>query len=198
MEAEISILQTEKRIRGRVKRQMEKTQREYYLNEQMKAIQKELGDIDEGKSELDEYEDKIKKLKMTKEAREKAMSELKKLKMMSSMSSEATVIRNYLDVITGIPWKKRSKVKNDLEKAQEVLDVDHYGLEKVKDRIIEFISVGIIKGELKGSIICLVGPPGTGKTFVGQNLVRILMKLKNKWKYGGPILIACYTNHALD
>src|SRR5207245_2988066 len=163
MESEISVLQVEKRIRTRVKRQMEKTQREYYLNEQMKAIQKELGD-EEGKDELAEIEDKIKKTKLSKEAREKAQHELKKLRQMSPMSAEATVVRNYLDWLLSIPWNKKTKVKQDLKLAQEILEADHYGLEKVKERIIEYLAVQQRANKLTGPILCLVGPPGVGKT----------------------------------
>ena len=170
MESEIGVLQVERRIRNRVKRQMEKTQREYYLNEQMKAIQRELGENEEGKDENAELEAKIKKLKMTKEAREKALAEFKKLKNMSPMSAEATVVRNYLDWLTSIPWSKRSKVKNDLNAAQAQLDRDHYGLEKVKDRIIEYLAVQARTRKLKGPILCLVGPPGVGKTSLGRSI----------------------------
>src|SRR6201986_2386916 len=159
MESEISVLQVEKRIRTRVKRQMEKTQREYYLNEQMKAIQKELGDED-GKDELAEIEEKIKRTKLSKEAREKAQHELKKLRRMAPMSAEATVVRNYLDWLLSIPWNKRSKVKKDLAHAQEVLDNDHFGLEKVKERIVEYLAVQQRANKLSGPILCLVGPPG--------------------------------------
>lgn len=172
MEGEILVLQTEKRIRGRVKRQMEKTQREYYLNEQMKAIQKELGEGDEGVSEVQELENKVKSLHLTKEAKDKATSELKKLGMMNTMSSEATVIRNYLDWLLGIPWKKRTRVKNDLTVAQNVLNKDHYGLEKVKDRILEYLAVQSRVGKVKGPILCLVGPPGVGKTSLGQSIAK--------------------------
>jgi ATP-dependent Lon protease len=171
MESEISVLQVEKRIRTRVKRQMEKTQREYYLNEQMKAIQKELGD-EEGKDELAELEDKIKKIKLSKEAREKATHELKKLRQMSSMSAEATVVRNYLDWLLSIPWGKKSKVKHDLANAQEILDNDHYGLEKVKERIVEYLAVQSRANKLTGPILCLVGPPGVGKTSLGKSIAR--------------------------
>lgn len=171
MESEISVLQVEKRIRTRVKRQMEKTQREYYLNEQMKAIQKELGD-DESRDELSELEDKIQKTKLTKEARDKAMGELKKLRQMSPMSAEATVIRNYLDWITSIPWNKRSKIKKDLPAAQAMLDEEHYGLEKVKERIVEYLAVQSRANKLTGPIICLVGPPGVGKTSLGKSLAK--------------------------
>ncbi len=170
MEAEISVLQVEKRIRGRVKRQMEKTQREYYLNEQMKAIQKELGDGEEGRDEMAELEEKINKTKPSKEAKEKAEAEFKKLKQMSPMSAEATVVRNYLDWLLGIPWGKKSRVKTDLIAAEEVLDTDHYGLEKVKERIIEFLAVQSRSNKIKGPILCLVGPPGVGKTSLGKSI----------------------------
>jgi ATP-dependent Lon protease len=171
MESEISVLQVEKRIRTRVKRQMEKTQREYYLNEQMKAIQKELGD-EEGKDELAEIEDKIKKTKLSKEAREKATHELKKLRQMSPMSAEATVVRNYLDWLLSIPWNKKSKVKKDLKAAQEILDADHFGLEKVKERIVEYLAVQQRANKLTGPILCLVGPPGVGKTSLGKSIAK--------------------------
>jgi ATP-dependent Lon protease len=171
MESEISVLQVEKRIRTRVKRQMEKTQREYYLNEQMKAIQKELGD-EEGKDELAEIEDKIKKTKLSKEAREKAAHELKKLRQMSPMSAEATVVRNYLDWLLSIPWNKKTKVKKDLKLAQEILDNDHFGLEKVKERIVEYLAVQQRANKLTGPILCLVGPPGVGKTSLGKSIAR--------------------------
>src|SRR5215510_9844393 len=171
MESEISVLQVEKRIRTGVKRQMEKTQRENYLNEQMKAIQKELGD-EEGRDELSELEEKIKKTKLSKEAREKAMHELKKLKQMSPMSAEATVVRNYLDWLLSIPWNKKSKVKKDLPQAQQILDHDHYGLEKVKERIVEYLAVQSRANKLSGPILCLVGPPGVGKTSLGKSIAR--------------------------
>src|SRR5215472_13833374 len=171
MESEISVLQVEKRIRSRVKRQMEKTQREYYLNEQMKAIQKELGD-EEGRDELADIEEKITKTKLSKEAREKAQHELKKLRQMSPMSAEATVVRNYLDWLLSIPWNKKSKVKKDLEQAQTILDNDHYGLEKVKDRIVEYLAVQSRANKLTGPILCLVGPPGVGKTSLGKSIAR--------------------------
>jgi ATP-dependent Lon protease len=171
MESEISVLQVEKRIRTRVKRQMEKTQREYYLNEQMKAIQKELGD-EEGRDELAELEDKIKKTKLSKEAREKATHELKKLRQMSPMSAEATVVRNYLDWLLSIPWNKKSKVKKDLPAAQQTLDHDHYGLEKVKERIVEYLAVQSRANKLTGPILCLVGPPGVGKTSLGKSIAK--------------------------
>ena len=172
MEAEISVLQVEKRIRSRVKRQMEKTQREYYLNEQMKAIQKELGDGEEGRDELAELEDKIARTKLTKEARDKAVAELKKLRQMSPMSAEATVVRNYLDWMLGIPWGKRSKIKKDLVGAQAILDDDHFGLDKVKDRIVEYLAVQQRANKLAGPILCLVGPPGVGKTSLGKSIAK--------------------------
>ncbi len=172
MESEIGVLQVEKRIRNRVKRQMEKTQREYYLNEQLKAIQKELGEGDEGKDETAELEARIKKTRLSKEAREKSMSELKKLKTMSPMSAEATVVRNYLDWILSIPWKKRSKVKNDVIVAEQTLDLDHYGLEKVKERITEYLAVQSRSQKMKGPILCLVGPPGVGKTSLGKSIAK--------------------------
>src|ERR1700756_4966488 len=171
MESEISVLQVEKRIRTRVKRQMEKTQREYYLNEQMKAIQKELGD-EEGKDELAEIEEKIKKTKLSKEAREKATHELKKLRQMSPMSAEATVVRNYLDWLLSIPWGKKSKIKKDLVLAQKILDDDHFGLEKVKERIVEYLAVQQRANKLTGPILCLVGPPGVGKTSLGKSIAK--------------------------
>jgi ATP-dependent Lon protease len=171
MESEISVLQVEKRIRTRVKRQMEKTQREYYLNEQMKAIQKELGDED-GRDELGELEERIKNTKLSKEANDKAMAELKKLRQMSPMSAEATVVRNYLDWLISIPWGKRSKVKKDLNLAQDVLDADHYGLEKVKERIVEYLAVQQRTNKLAGPILCLVGPPGVGKTSLGKSIAK--------------------------
>jgi ATP-dependent Lon protease len=172
MEGEIGVLQVEKRIRSRVKRQMEKTQREYYLNEQMKAIQKELGDGEEGTNEIAELEERIAKTKLSKEARTKAEAELKKLKTMSPMSAEATVVRNYLDTLLGLPWGKKSKVKRDLVLAEKVLDEDHYGLEKVKERILEYLAVQGRTGTLKGPILCLVGPPGVGKTSLGKSIAK--------------------------
>jgi ATP-dependent Lon protease len=172
MEGEIGVLQVEKRIRSRVKRQMEKTQREYYLNEQMKAIQKELGDGEEGTNEIAELEDRVAKTKLSKEARTKAEAELKKLKTMSPMSAEATVVRNYLDTLLGLPWGKKSKVKRDLVLAEKVLDEDHYGLEKVKERILEYLAVQGRTGTLRGPILCLVGPPGVGKTSLGKSIAK--------------------------
>src|SRR6201981_2845133 len=171
MESEISVLQVEKRIRTRVKRQMEKTQREYYLNEQMKAIQKELGDED-GKDELAEIEEKIKRIKLSKEAREKAQHEIKKLRQMSPMSAEATVVRNYLDWLLSIPWNKKSKIKKDLTLAEQILDADHFGLEKVKERIVEYLAVQQRANKLTGPILCLVGPPGVGKTSLGKSIAK--------------------------
>jgi len=173
MEGELSVLQVERKIRGRVKRQMEKTQREYYLNEQLKAIQSELGGSDgEDGDEIAELTEKIEKTKLSKEAKTKAKGELKKLKSMQPMSAEATVIRNYLDVLLGLPWGKKSRLKKDIAKAQEVLDADHYGLEKVKDRIIEYLAVQARTNKLKGPILCLVGPPGVGKTSLGKSIAK--------------------------
>ena len=160
MEGEMGVMQVEKKIRSRVKRQMEKTQREYYLNEQMKAIQKELGEGEDAKDEVTEIEEKIARARLPKEARERAISELKKLKAMAPQSAEATVVRNYLDVLLGLPWNKKSKIKKDIALAQKVLDDDHFGLEKVKDRIIEYLGVQVRTNKLKGPILCLVGPPG--------------------------------------
>ncbi len=172
MEGELSVLQVERKIRGRVKRQMEKTQREYYLNEQMKAIQSELGGDGDDANELQELAAKIEKLKLSKEAKAKAQSELKKLKGMQPMSAEATVVRNYLDVLLGLPWGKKSKLKKDLVQAQAVLDADHYALEKVKDRIVEYLAVQARTNTLKGPILCLVGPPGVGKTSLGKSIAK--------------------------
>ena len=172
LENEIDVLSVEKKIRGRVKNQMEKTQREYYLNEQLKAIQKELGDIEDGKDEVKQLEEAIKKCKMTKEAEEKSLSELKKLKTMSPMSAESTVVRNYLDWMTGLPWQKMSEVNTDIKKAEDILNKDHYGLEKVKDRILEFLAVQSRIKKIKGPILCLVGPPGVGKTSLGKSIAK--------------------------
>ncbi len=172
MESEIDILQVEKRIRGRVKRQMEKSQREYYLNEQMKAIQKELGEMEDAPSELEELERKITKAGMSKEAKKKATAELNKLKMMSPMSAEATVVRNYIDWMVNVPWKKRTRIKHDLTRAEAVLEEDHYGLDKVKERILEYLAVQQRARKVKGPIMCLVGPPGVGKTSLGQSIAR--------------------------
>jgi len=173
MDGELGVLQVERRIRGRVKRQMEKTQREYYLNEQLKAIQNELGGGDDGEAnEVQELQDKIDKLKLSKEARAKANAELKKLKTMQPMSAEATVIRNYLDILLGLPWGKKSKLKKDIAAAQAVLDDDHYALDKVKDRIVEYLAVQARTNKLKGPILCLVGPPGVGKTSLGKSIAK--------------------------
>ena len=172
IEGEIGVMQVEKKIRSRVKRQMEKTQREYYLNEQLKAIQKELGDGEDGGDETADLEEKIAKTKLSKEAREKALSEVKKLRNMSPMSAEATVVRNYLDWLLNIPWKKRSRIKKDLAAAQEILDNDHYGLTKVKERIVEYLAVQLRTKKMHGPILCLVGPPGVGKTSLGQSIAR--------------------------
>ncbi|HTZ70299.1 MAG TPA: endopeptidase La [Acetobacteraceae bacterium] len=185
MESEIGVLQVEKRIRNRVKRQMEKTQREYYLNEQLKAIQKELGEGEEGKDEAAELEEKIKKTKLSTEAREKALSELKKLRTMSPMSAEATVVRNYLDWVLSIPWKKRSKVRNDVTAAEKVLDADHYGLEKVKERILEYLAVQSRSSKVRGPILCLVGPPGVGKTSLGKSIARATGRSFVRMSLGG-------------
>ena len=185
MESEIDILQVEKRIRGRVKRQMEKSQREYYLNEQMKAIQKELGDMDDVPNEMDELEKKIESAGMSKEALKKAKAEFAKLKMMSPMSAEATVVRNYLDWMVAVPWKKRSKIRNDLSKAEEVLEADHYGLEKVKERILEYLAVQQRMKKMKGPILCLVGPPGVGKTSVGKSIARATNRKFMRMALGG-------------
>jgi len=172
LDSELELMSVEKRIRGRVKNQMEKTQREYYLNEQLKAIQKELGDIEEGKDELKQLEDSIKKSKMPKDAEEKCFSELKKLKTMSPMSAESTVVRNYLDWMTSIPWHESSAVSTNLQKAENILNEDHYGLEKVKDRILEFLAVQSRIKKIKGPILCLVGPPGVGKTSLGKSIAK--------------------------
>jgi len=185
MESEIDLLQVEKRIRGRVKRQMEKSQREYYLNEQMKAIQKELGDMEDVPNELEELEKKIESAGMSKEAKNKAKAELGKLKMMSPMSAEATVVRNYLDWLVNVPWKKRSKVRHDLAKAEQVLEEDHYGLEKVKERILEYLAVQQRMKKMKGPILCLVGPPGVGKTSVGKSIARATNRKFIRMALGG-------------
>ncbi len=185
MESEIGVLQVEKRIRNRVKRQMEKTQREYYLNEQLKAIQKELGEGEDGKDETAELEERIKKTKFTKEAREKALAELKKLRTMSPMSAEATVVRNYLDWMLSIPWKKRSKVSNDVNEAERVLDADHYGLVKVKERILEYLAVQSRSPKIKGPILCLVGPPGVGKTSLGRSIAKATGRSFVRMSLGG-------------
>ncbi len=185
IEGEIDVLQIEKRIRGRVKQQMEKSQREYYLNEQMKAIQKELGEMEDAPNELADLENKIEKAGMPKEAKEKATSELNKLKLMSPMSAEATVVRNYIDWLLKAPWKKRSKVFKDLSKAEDVLEADHYGLEKVKERILEYLAVQQRVKKLKGPILCLVGPPGVGKTSLGQSIARATNRKFVRMSLGG-------------
>ncbi|WP_114982537.1 endopeptidase La [Brucella canis] len=185
MEAEISVLQVEKRIRSRVKRQMEKTQREYYLNEQMKAIQKELGDSEDGRDEVAEIEERITKTKLSKEAREKALAELKKLRSMSPMSAEATVVRNYLDWLLSIPWGKKSKVKQDLNFAQEVLDAEHFGLGKVKERIVGYLAVQARSTKIKGPILCLVGPPGVGKTSLARSIAKATGREYVRMSLGG-------------
>ena len=185
IEAEIDVLQIEKRIRGRVKQQMEKSQREYYLNEQMKAIQKELGEMDDVPNETDELQDKIEKAGMSKEAKTKATAELNKLKMMSPMSAEATVVRNYIDWLVSVPWKKRSKIRHDLAMAEKVLDEDHYGLDKVKERILEYLAVQQRVRKLKGPILCLVGPPGVGKTSLGRSIARATNRKFTRMSLGG-------------
>ena len=185
IEGELDVLQIEKRIRGRVKQQMEKSQREYYLNEQMKAIQKELGELEEAPNEVDELAEKIEKAGMSKEAKEKADTELNKLKMMSPMSAEATVVRNYIDWLVGVPWKKKSKVRNDLVKAEEILEEDHYGLEKVKERILEYLAVQQRVKKSKGPILCLVGPPGVGKTSIGKSIARATNRKFSRMSLGG-------------
>jgi len=185
MESEIGVLQVEKRIRSRVKRQMEKTQREYYLNEQLKAIQKELGEGEDGKDENAELEARIKKTKLSKEARDKANAELKKLKTMSPMSAEATVVRNYLDWMLSIPWKRRSKIRNDVVAAEKVLEADHFGLEKVKERIIEYLAVQARSPKVRGPILCLVGPPGVGKTSLGKSVARATRRNFVRMSLGG-------------
>ncbi|MEW8189971.1 MAG: endopeptidase La, partial [Candidatus Thiodiazotropha endolucinida] len=185
MEGENDILQMEKRIRGRVKRQMEKNQREYYLNEQMKAIQKELGEMEDAPNEIEDLTKKIESVGMTKEAKEKATNELNKLKLMSPMSAEATVVRNYIDTLVGLPWKKRTKIRNDIGAADAVLNEDHYGLEKVKERILEYLAVQQRVRKLKGPILCLVGPPGVGKTSLGQSIARATNRKFTRMALGG-------------
>ncbi|MEJ7807474.1 MAG: LON peptidase substrate-binding domain-containing protein, partial [Telluria sp.] len=184
LEGELDILQVEKRIRGRVKRQMEKSQREYYLNEQVKAIQKELGEGEDG-ADIDELEKKVIAAKMPKEALDKATNELKKLKLMSPMSAEATVVRNYIDTLVNLPWKKKSKVNNDLENAEKVLEGDHYGLDKVKERILEYLAVQQRVDKLKAPILCFVGPPGVGKTSLGQSIARATNRKFVRMALGG-------------
>ncbi len=185
MEGEVDILEMEKKIRGRVKKQMEKNQREYYLNEQMKAIQKELGEMDEASNEVEELEKKIQNAGMSEEAKSKAMAELNKLKMMSPMSAEATVVRNYIDWMVSVPWKKKTKVRHDLKAAEQVLESEHYGLEKVKERILEYLAVQQRVKQLKGPILCLVGPPGVGKTSLGQSIARATNRKYVRMALGG-------------
>jgi ATP-dependent Lon protease len=185
IEGEIDLMQIEKRIRGRVKQQMEKSQREYYLNEQMKAIQKELGDMDDAPNEVEDLQKKIEESGMPREAREKADSELNKLKMMSPMSAEATVVRNYIDWLVSVPWKKKSKIRRDLAQAEKVLEEDHYGLEKVKERILEYLAVQQRVRKLKGPILCLVGPPGVGKTSIGRSIARATNRKFSRMSLGG-------------
>lgn len=185
MEAEVDLFNVEKRIRGRVKKQMEKSQREYYLNEQMKAIQKELGDLDDAPNELEALELKIKESGMSKEAEEKALSELNKLKMMSPMSAEASVVRSYIDWMIGVPWKKRTQVKHDLKRAEKILDKDHYGLEEVKERILEYLAVQKRVKRIKGPVLCLVGPPGVGKTSLGESIARATNRKFVRMALGG-------------
>jgi len=185
MNNEIGVMQVEKRIRNRVKRQMEKSQREYYLNEQIKAIQKELGEGEDGRSEIDEIEEKLSVVKLSKDALDKITAEVKKLKNMSPMSAEATVVRNYIDTMLSLPWAKKSRIKRDINAAREILDADHYGLEKVKDRIIEYLAVQQRMKKVKGSILCLVGPPGVGKTSLGQSIARATGRKFTRMALGG-------------
>jgi ATP-dependent Lon protease len=185
MESEIDLMHVEKRIRGRVKSQMEKSQREYYLNEQMKAIQKELGEMEDAPNEIEDLANKIETLGMPKEAKEKATAELNKLKMMSPMSAEATVVRNYIDWLVSVPWKSRSRISRDLAKAEKILDEDHYGLEKVKERILEYLAVQNRVRKMKGPILCLVGPPGVGKTSLGKSIARATNRKFCRMSLGG-------------
>jgi len=185
MESEIDLMHVEKRIRGRVRSQMEKSQREYYLNEQMKAIQKELGEMEDAPNEIEDLANKIETLGMSKEAKEKATSELNKLKMMSPMSAEATVVRNYIDWLVSVPWKSRSRISRDLAKAEQILDEDHYGLEKVKERILEYLAVQNRVRKMKGPILCLVGPPGVGKTSLGKSIARATNRKFCRMSLGG-------------
>ena len=185
MEGEIDLFQVEKRIRGRVKKQMEKSQREYYLNEQMKAIQKELGDLDEAPGEMDELQSRIEAAKMPQEAQDKVGAELNKLKMMSPMSAEASVVRSYIDWMLSVPWSKRSKVKHDLKRAGDILDADHYGLEEVKERILEYLAVQKRVRKIKGPVLCLVGPPGVGKTSLGESIARATNRKFVRMALGG-------------
>ena len=185
IEGEIDLMQIEKRIRGRVKQQMEKSQREYYLNEQMKAIQKELGELEDAPNEIEDLEDKIKQAGMPKEAADKAQAEINKLKLMSPMSAEATVVRNYIETLVNVPWKKRTRIRHELKKAEEVLEADHYGLERIKERIVEYLAVQQRVRKLKGPILCLVGPPGVGKTSLGQSIARATNRKFVRMALGG-------------
>jgi ATP-dependent Lon protease len=185
MHSEIEILQIENRIKGRVKKQMEKMQKNYYLNEQMRAIKKEMGDTDEQQSELQELEKRIKRKRMTKEASAKVQQEFKKLKMMAPMSAEATVVRNYIDWILDLPWFDRSKIQRDIEKAEDILDADHYGLEKPKERILEYLAVQSLVKKIRGPILCLVGPPGVGKTSLAQSVARATNRKFIRLSLGG-------------
>lgn len=185
LEQEIEILQVESRIRSRVKSQMERSQKEYYLNEQMRAIQKELGEQDEFKQEILEFEEQIKKKRMSKEATEKTRAELRKLKMMSPMSAEATVVRNYIEWLLSLPWNKGTKDRHDLAKAEEILEADHYGLKKVKERVLEYLAVQALVKQIKGPILCLVGPPGVGKTSLGQSIAKALQRKFVRMSLGG-------------
>jgi len=185
IEGELELLQIEKRLRGRVKQQMEKSQREYYLNEQMKAIQKEMGELEDGSNDLDQLAEQIKKARMPKQAREKAESELAKLRMMSPMSAEASVVRNYVDTLISVPWNKRSRVTHDLKRAEEILEEDHHGLEKVKERIVEYLAVQQRVKKIKGPILCLVGPPGVGKTSIGRSIARATRREFGRMSLGG-------------
>ena len=184
LESEIDILQVEKRIRGRVKRQMEKSQREYYLNEQVKAIQKELGEGEEG-ADLDELDKKIKAAGMSKEGLAKAQSELKKLRLMSPMSAEATVVRNFIETLVGLPWRKKTRISKDLREASKILDADHFGLDKVKERILEYLAVQQRVDKVKAPILCLVGPPGVGKTSLGQSIAKATNRKFVRMALGG-------------
>ncbi|MFA5609442.1 MAG: LON peptidase substrate-binding domain-containing protein, partial [Alcaligenes sp.] len=184
LEGEIDILQVEKRIRGRVKKQMEKSQRDYYLNEQVKAIQKELGEGEDG-ADVEELEKRIEQAQLSKEALKKAEAEMKKLKLMSPMSAEATVVRNYIETLVGLPWRKKSRINNSLSNAQEVLDADHFGLEKVKERIVEYLAVQQRVDKLKAPILCLVGPPGVGKTSLGQSIAKATNRKFIRMALGG-------------
>jgi len=185
LEGEIDLIEVERRIRGRVKKQMERSQREYYLNEQMKAIQKEMGQLGEGNNDFEELENRIAEAGMPEEARKKVDGELNKLKMMSPMSAEATVVRGYIDWLLAVPWKKRSKVRHDIEKARQILDEDHYGLEDVKSRILEYLAVQSRVRKIKGPVLCLVGPPGVGKTSLGQSIARATNRKYTRMALGG-------------